>query len=365
MSYTHKIILCSLMLACCSVFFILPAHAFTANSLDITIDKDGDAVATFRFTLEGIIENAIPQSILEEELKKGLTTSSEPPELKSMDRSSAVLLLKNFAGTSDVPTGTGYLTATMDFKKAEIALQNSAISGAVSADFSPAAITLTFPDAYRQEFSNVDVLPAVFHTVVDPSKTPQTPAPGSGGTPAGESGTSATKGSMNVTSSPQNVKVYLDSVYIGEAPAIFREIASGTHIVEFRKEGFESATKNVSIIAGKTTSVLVVLRYIPTESVDDTASLSWLPLMVVIIGIVAVVAGGYYYWSEKKKKAWGVGEDFGAEDTGMQKPAVREKVPEKPVVREPEVKNTVTRVTILRDIPDKKTEDTGTKDKPE
>jgi hypothetical protein len=135
------------MLACCSFFIINPAHAFTANSLDITVDKNGDALATFQFTLEGIIENSIPQSILEEELKKGLTTSSNPPELQSMDRSSAVLVMKNFADTTDVPTGTNYLTASMDFRKAQIALQNSALSSVVSADFSPKKVTITFPDS--------------------------------------------------------------------------------------------------------------------------------------------------------------------------------------------------------------------------
>ena len=176
MSYTHNIILCGLMLACCSFFTVIPAHAFTANSLDITISENGDAIATFRFTLEGFIENAIPQSMLEEELTKGLTTSSDPPVLQSMDRSSAVLLMKKFADTSDVPTGKEYRTATMDFKKAEIALQNSGLGDAVTADFSPATVSLTFPDAYKRQFSNVDVLPAVFHTVEDPVKVAQVQA---------------------------------------------------------------------------------------------------------------------------------------------------------------------------------------------
>ena len=77
MSRNKTTILNGLLLACCIFFIVLPAHAFTANTLDITVEKDGDAVATFRFALEGFIENSIPQSILEEELKKGLTTSSD------------------------------------------------------------------------------------------------------------------------------------------------------------------------------------------------------------------------------------------------------------------------------------------------
>jgi hypothetical protein len=132
----------------------------------------------------------------------------------------------------------------MDFKKAEIALQNSALSSVVSADFSPETITLTFPDSYQQKFSNVDVLPAVSHTVIDPSKTPRA-SPGATTLPGGAA-TSASKGSMNVTSSPLNVKVYLDSRYIGDTPSVFPEIDAGTHMVEFQKESYESASKNGS-----------------------------------------------------------------------------------------------------------------------
>ena len=36
----------------------------------------------------------------------------------------------------------------MNFKKAEIALQNSALSSVVTADFSPAKVKITFPDNF-------------------------------------------------------------------------------------------------------------------------------------------------------------------------------------------------------------------------
>ena len=396
------------MLACCSFFTIIPAHAFTANSLDITIAKNGDATATFRFTLEGFIENAIPQSVLEDELKKGLTTSSEPPELKSMDKSSAVLLMRKFADMSDVPTGTEYRTATMDFKKAEIALQNSGLSGAVSADFSPDKVTLTFPDSYKREFSNVDVLPAVFHTVVDPSKTPRTTTiPGvteiSGAAITPE--IPVTTGSMNVTTSPTNVKVYLDSTFIGEAPSIFPDIAPGIHRLDFGKDGFEPVSKNVTILSGKTTNVMVVLKYIPPATTEETSSSSWLPLIMVILGLVVIAIGGYYYWSEKKKKAWGGEEDTDTEpektgnrhaaeknivikdiaaitvvpdDNVVKKTVLKDNAAEKTLPDATGVKktvlkdtavektvpnDTVIKKTILKDIPGKKTGKKNTKDK--
>jgi hypothetical protein len=301
MLYLNKINLCCLMLACCIFFMVIPAHAFTANSLDITVNKNGDAIAIFRFTLEGVIENSIPQSLLEEELKKGLTTSAEPPELESMDKSSATLIMKGFADTSEVPTGLEYRTPAMDFKKAEIALQNSAIGGMVTADFTPEKVVLTFPDSYKQEFDNVDVLPAVFHTVVDPAKLAQTQA--SSGTSAipGVTVTSPMTGSMNITSSPLNVKVYLDSNYIGDAPAVFPEIAAGTHLMEFTKDGFLPVSKNVTVNAGKTTGILVVLTYVPPETTEEISSFPGFVWPVVIIALIALAGCGYYFWSHKKK----------------------------------------------------------------
>ncbi|MDD1685997.1 PEGA domain-containing protein [Methanoregula sp.] len=241
-----------LLLLICSAFLItIPAHAFTADSLDITVDKSGDATATFRFTLEGLIENAIPQSMLEEQLVKGLAGSSDPPQLISMDRSSASLLLKKFANVNDVPTGTEYLTSTMDFKKAEIALQSSAVSNVITADFSPAKVTITFPDNYARVFNNVDSLPSITHTIVDPEK-------------AAAAAVSANTGSINISASPSEAEVWMDGVYIGNAPSTFDEITPGAHTLQFQKSGYAPVTKNVNVTAGRTLRISVVLAYTAT-----------------------------------------------------------------------------------------------------
>ena len=114
-------------LLCFAFLVIVPAAAFTADSLNISVGTNGDATAVFQFTLDGVIENAIPQSMLEDQLAKGLATSSSPPQIISFDKSEATLLLNGFATTTNVPTGTEYQTSTMDFSKAQIALQNSAV----------------------------------------------------------------------------------------------------------------------------------------------------------------------------------------------------------------------------------------------
>ena len=100
----HLASLCGII--CLVLLLVAPVQAFTADSLSITVAKNGDATATFKYTLEGVIENVIPESTLREQLVKGLTTSSDPPEILSFDKSGADLYLKNFAVTNDVPTGT-------------------------------------------------------------------------------------------------------------------------------------------------------------------------------------------------------------------------------------------------------------------
>ncbi|MFA6225832.1 MAG: PEGA domain-containing protein [Methanoregula sp.] len=238
-----------LSIACIAVILVSPVHAFTANSLDITINKNGDAVASFKFTLEGFLENVIPQSTLEEELIKCLTTSSDPPVLLSMDKSGATMLLKNFADIQEVAQGTEYRTASMNFQKAEIALKNSAVSSVITADFSPSKITVTFPDAYTKKFKNSAALPSITHIVIDPSKPLVAPTP-------------AKTGTINVTATPAVVQVSIDGSYAGDSPESFSDISAGTHTLMFQKEGFQPATKNVTVVEGRTTTVFVYLQYI-------------------------------------------------------------------------------------------------------
>ncbi len=281
MSYTSSINRFRiLIIACLAILLVTPAHAFTANSLDITIDKSGDATASFKFTLEGFLENAIPQSMMEEELKKGLTTSSEPPVLLSMDKTGAVMILKKFADTRDVATGTEYRTASMNFQKAEIALKESALSSVVTADFTPAKITITFPDAYTRSFANSAVLPSLTHIVIDPSK-PSAAA------------TTDTMGGINVTASPAVVQVSVDGTYVGDTPGTFSDIPAGTHTLLFEKEGFQPVTKTIASVAGKTTNVFVFLQYTPQTT---TAPKGILPIPGFGLLITGLAVSGCILW---------------------------------------------------------------------
>jgi hypothetical protein len=218
--------------------------------------------------------------MMEEELKKGLTTSSEPPVLLSMDKTGAVMILKKFADTRDVATGTEYRTASMNFQKAEIALKESALSSVVTADFTPAKITITFPDAYTRSFANSAVLPSITHIVIDPSK-PSAPA------------TVDQTGGINVTASPVVVQVSIDGTYVGDTPGTFSDIPAGTHTLLFQKEGFQPVTKTVAIVADKTTNVFVFLQY---TAQPTTAPWGILPIPGFGLLITGLAVSGCILW---------------------------------------------------------------------
>jgi hypothetical protein len=215
--------------------------------------------------------------MLEEELTKGLTTSSDPPVLLSMDKSGAIMLLKNFADTQDVSQGTEYRTASMDFQKAEIALKNSALSSVVTADFSPSQITITFPDAYTRKFDNAAILPALTHIVIDPSKS-------AAAIPL------QNNGMINVTSSPEIVHVSIDGIYAGDSPQTFSDIPAGMHTFLFEKDGFSSVTKTVTVVEGRTTNVFVFLKY-TKEPTQAPSGLLPVPGFSLVIACLAVFGG--------------------------------------------------------------------------
>jgi len=187
---------------------------------------------------------------------KGFGTSAEPPELISMDRSSATFRMKKFAALADVPTGTEYRTVTMNFKKAEIALQNSALSSVVTADFSPSTLKVTFPDSYNRGFVDADVLPALTHIVIDPAKAAlveQTPS---------------TCGAIKIVSSPEGAQVSIDGDYVGTAPGTFSDIPAGPHTLKFSRDGYEPVSREITVTELETIQVSVFLAAVepaPTQ----------------------------------------------------------------------------------------------------
>jgi len=234
---------------CLAVLLIAPAHAFTADSLAIAVGTNGDAIADFHYTLEGVIENAIPLSVLQDQLIKGLATSSDPPQVISFNKSDARLLLKNFAVTNTVSNGTEYQTASMDFSKAQVALKNSAVSTVITADFTPKITTVTFPDGYSQQFTDQSTLPGIDHVIAGTSQA----------------------GSLQVNTSPEHARISVDGAYIGESPGLFSGISPGNHQILLEADGFVPLSRNVTVTAGQTAQLAVILSYATTPTPQSGA----------------------------------------------------------------------------------------------
>ncbi|MGA9404357.1 PEGA domain-containing protein [Methanoregula sp.] len=252
------VVLCCVL--CIALLAVAPAEAFTADSLNITVSTNGDAIADFQYTLNGVIENAIPLSVLQDQLVQGLATSSEPPQVLSFSKSEATLLLKSFAVTNAVPTGTEYQTAPMNFSNAQAALQISAVSSVISADFSPKITTVTFPDGYSRQFLASSVLPSIDHIVVNPAQ-------------AGAALTSSVTapGSIQVNTSPEHTQVFIDSAYVGESPGVFSGLTPGDHHLTLEADGFLTLSKNVTVTSGQTTLFVENLAYAATPTPQSAA----------------------------------------------------------------------------------------------
>jgi hypothetical protein len=132
------------------------------------------------------------------------------------------------------------------------------------------------------------------------------------------------------------------------APALFPEIAAGSHVMEFSKEGFSSAKKDVVVNPGKTTNVMVALTYGETVATENASPFPWVPVLVVMTGLIVIAIGGYYYWSERKKNEWGKGKTPKAGDTKNRVPARKDTVVKDIIIREPEARKTAVDTTPAR-----------------
>jgi hypothetical protein len=55
------------------------------------------------------------------------------------------------------------------------------------------------------------------------------------------------RGKIEITSTPLGVEVYLDNQYKGTTPNTLADVPSGNHIIELRKNDYQTWSKNISI----------------------------------------------------------------------------------------------------------------------
>jgi hypothetical protein len=100
-------------------------------------------------------------------------------------------------------------------------------------------------------------------------------------------------GAIKVTASPADAEVWVDGVYVGNAPSTFDEISAGAHTLRFQKDGYAPVSKTVNVSAGKTLQVSVVLAYSGPTSTPVSPGFSALFALFALAGCAVV-------WSSRR-----------------------------------------------------------------
>lgn len=67
--------------------------------------------------------------------------------------------------------------------------------------------------------------------------------------PAGQRGQDASPGTVVVTADLENADVFVDGLFVGSAPCNLK-LGDGVHIIEVRKQGFDSYKREIRVFAG-------------------------------------------------------------------------------------------------------------------
>ncbi len=100
-----------------------------------------------------------------------------------------------------------------------------------------------------------------------------------------------TTGSLSVTTDPPGAEVYVDGVLRGGSPATIPDLPAGTHMLRFKREGYQVITVLVEIPAGKTTEYSTAL--VPEPGSPRT------PISAASGVIALAVAGGFLCLKKK------------------------------------------------------------------
>lgn len=162
MKYRYLLIvgLCVVCLA------VMPAQAFTAKTLTITLDGNGNAQADMQYELSFTEQAAIffhaadPATALQSALQENLNGQVT---VQKADMSSADVVIDSFATLSASNGTTTMTTPAFSFASAQAAVKNQWYAPLISADFAPQATTITFPDGYKATYFEQINIPSVSH----------------------------------------------------------------------------------------------------------------------------------------------------------------------------------------------------------
>lgn len=145
---------------------VLPAGAFTAEELNISVNESGAATIDFSYSLSWLERFAVFLKIADptEEFAKALQKYSGGHTVESvaMNDQTASFLVEGFAKVNAGENGTTiYTTPAIDFKDAEEALEEYWFAPLVQADFSPAETRIIFVGKTTKTFQDTSTIPKI------------------------------------------------------------------------------------------------------------------------------------------------------------------------------------------------------------
>lgn len=145
---------------------VLPAGAFTAEELNVSVNESGAATIDFTYSLSWLERFAVFLQIADptEEFAKALEKYSGGHGVESVavDDQTASFLVEGFAKVSPGENGTViYTTPALDFKDAEKALDDYWFAPLVQADFSPAMTRIVFVEKITKTFEDTSTVPEI------------------------------------------------------------------------------------------------------------------------------------------------------------------------------------------------------------
>ena len=160
----------SLILLCCALCLlaVMPAQAFVAKSLTITLEEDGDAQIDMQYELTFVELTAVFLRVADpaEELKSAFESHSDKPvTVTKATSSSATVIVPAFATIHEGNGKHTIVTPAISFENAQAVMNNYWFAPIVSPDFSPQITTVIFPDGFQATFDNVLSLPPISRPV--------------------------------------------------------------------------------------------------------------------------------------------------------------------------------------------------------
>ena len=151
---------------CLMAFAVMPAQAFTAKTLTITLSPNGDAKASLQYDLSWAEQAAVFFRIANPttELENGLENElGKPVTVTSVTSGSADVLIPSFAYVSQSGDSGSLVTPSFSFANVQAAVNKYWFAKFISPNFTPQMTTIVFPDGFTVRYYSKTTIPTVAH----------------------------------------------------------------------------------------------------------------------------------------------------------------------------------------------------------